>query len=204
MPKVKIPRKSTRQDMTAMCDVGFLLLTFFMLTSTFLQKEPVQVNTPSSISEIKIPETNIMMVLIENNGKVFWGVDRQEDRVEILKKMGELYNISFTNEELLKFSVINRSGVPIEALKQYLALNPDYRDRPENNPGIPCDSADNQFKNWVRFGKIVNKDLLIAIKADKVTPYPSIKKVMNSLQDIKENKYNLITSLEENVDFRQL
>jgi biopolymer transport protein ExbD len=204
MPKVKIPRKSTRQDMTAMCDVGFLLLTFFMLTSTFLQKEPVQVNTPSSISEIKIPETNIMMILVENNGKVFWGVDRQEDRVEILKKMGELYNISFTNEELLKFSVINRSGVPIEALKQYLALNPDYRDRPENNPGIPCDSTDNQFKNWVRFGKIVNKDLLIAIKADKVTPYPSIKKVMNSLQDIKENKYNLITSLEEGVDFRQL
>jgi len=187
-----------------MCDVGFLLLTFFMLTSTFLQKEPVQVNTPSSISEIKIPETNIMMILIENNGKVFWGVDRQEDRVEILKKMGELYNISFTNEELLKFSVINRSGVPIEALKQYLALNPDYRDRPENNPGIPCDSINNQFKNWVRFGKIVNKDLLIAIKADKVTPYPSIKKVMNSLQDIKENKYNLITSLEEDVDFRQL
>jgi biopolymer transport protein ExbD len=204
MPKVKIPRKSTRQDMTAMCDVGFLLLTFFMLTSTFLQKEPVQVNTPSSISEIKIPETNIMMILVDYNGKVFWGVDKQEERIEILKKMGELYNISFTNEELVKFSVINRFGVPIGVLKQYLALNPDYRDRPENNPGIPCDSTDNQFKNWVRFGKIVNKDLRIAIKADKVTPYPSIKKVMNSLQDIKENKYNLITSLEEGVDFRQL
>jgi biopolymer transport protein ExbD len=204
MPKVKIPRKSTRQDMTAMCDVGFLLLTFFMLTSTFVQKEPTSINTPSSISEIKIPETNIMMVLIDNAGKVFWGVDKQEDRKEILKKMAELYNISFTEEELVKFSVINRFGVPIDVLKQYLALSSEVRDRPENNLGIPCDSTNNEFKNWVRFGKIVNKDLRIAIKADKVTPYPFIKKVMNSLQDIKENRYNLITALEEGVDFKQL
>ena len=46
MPRVKIKRKSTRIDMTAMSDVTVLLLTFFMLTSTFVQKEPVRVNTP--------------------------------------------------------------------------------------------------------------------------------------------------------------
>ena len=46
--------------MTAMSDVTVLLLTFFMLTSTFVKKEPVQVNTPASVSEIKIPETNVL------------------------------------------------------------------------------------------------------------------------------------------------
>ena len=50
MPRVKIKRKSTRIDMTAMSDVTVLLLTFFMLTSTFVQKEPVRVNTPGSVS----------------------------------------------------------------------------------------------------------------------------------------------------------
>ena len=88
MPKVKVPRKSTAQDMTAMCDVAFLLLSFFMLTSNFTQKEPVVVDTPSSISEIKIPETNIMMVLLNTEGKVFWGIDKQEDRISVYKKWG--------------------------------------------------------------------------------------------------------------------
>ncbi|MDR0694773.1 MAG: biopolymer transporter ExbD, partial [Prevotellaceae bacterium] len=71
----KIKKKSTFIDMTAMSDVTVLLLTFFMLTSTFVQKEPVQVNPPQSVSEIKIPETNIVSVLIEPNGKVFMSLD---------------------------------------------------------------------------------------------------------------------------------
>lgn len=57
MPKIIVKRKSTFIDMTAMSDVTVLLLTFFMLTSIFIQKEPVVVTTPASVSEIKIPET---------------------------------------------------------------------------------------------------------------------------------------------------
>lgn len=56
MGRAKIKKKSTFIDMTAMSDVTVLLLTFFMLTSTFVKKEPVQVFTPASVSEIKIPE----------------------------------------------------------------------------------------------------------------------------------------------------
>lgn len=204
MPKVKIARKSTHVDMTAMCDVAFLLLNFFMLTSNFTQKEPVQVNTPSSISEIKIPETNIMTVLVDSKGKVFWGIDKQEDRISVLKKMGENYKISFTDKELKTFSVINRFGVPMNLMKQYLNLPSEERDRPENALGIPCDSLDNQFKVWVSEAKRINSDLRIAIKADKGTMYPDIKKVMNSLQEINENRYNLITSLEAASDVEKL
>ncbi len=55
--------------MTAMSDVTVLLLTFFMLTSTFIQKEPIQVSTPASVMEIKIPETDILQILVDNDGK---------------------------------------------------------------------------------------------------------------------------------------
>ena len=48
MGRAKIKKKSTFIDMTAMSDVTVLLLTFFMLTSTFVKKEPVQVTTPAS------------------------------------------------------------------------------------------------------------------------------------------------------------
>ena len=204
MPKVKIKRKSTAIDMTAMCDVAFLLLTFFMLTSNFTQKEPVAVNTPSSISEIKIPDTNIMLILVDSKGKVFFGVDGQENRKELLTKMGTAYNTTFSPAELKEFSLINRFGVPINRMKAYLSMTPTERDLPQNAVGVPCDSIDNQFKNWVRIAKSVNKNYRIAIKADQKTAYPVIKKLMGTLQDINENRYNLITSLENSKDFEKL
>jgi len=204
MPKVKIKRKSTAIDMTAMCDVAFLLLTFFMLTSNFTQKEPVAVDTPSSISEIKIPDTNIILILVDAQGKVFFGLDGQEYRKELLEKMGEAYNTTFSPEELKEFSLISRFGVPISRMKNYLSLKPEEREHPLNAPGIPCDSIDNQFKNWVKIAKGINKDYRIAIKADQKTAYRVIKKLMGSLQDINENRYNLITTLETSKDFEKL
>lgn len=198
MPKVKIPRKSTAVDMTAMCDVAFLLLTFFMLTSNFVAKEPIVVSTPSSISEIKIPETNIMTILIDKSGKVFFGIDNNDKRMQLLDLMGETYKTAFTPAEKKAFSAINSFGVPIEKMKAFLNLEPQDRDLKDNAIGIPCDSLDNQLKVWVKNARSINNDLRIAIKADGATPYPVIKKVMNTLQDLRENRYNLITSLEEN------
>ena len=195
MAKVKVKRKSTFIDMTAMSDVTVLLLTFFMLTSTFIQKEPVPVTTPGSVSEIKIPESDILQILVDPQGKVFMTLDKQEDRVEVLKKVGEEYGITFTPEEINKFRLANSFGVPISQMKAFLALSEDEQDATLKELGIPTDSTDNQFKVWVKSAREQNRNLRIAIKADQTTPYPEIKTIMTSLQDIRENRYNLITSL---------
>lgn len=195
MAKVKVKRKSTFIDMTAMSDVTVLLLTFFMLTSTFIQKEPVTVTTPGSVSEIKIPESDILQILVDPQGKVFMTLDKQEDRVEVLKKVGEEYGITFTPEEINKFRLANSFGVPISQTKAFLALSEDEQDATLKELGIPTDSTDNQFKVWVKSAREQNRNLRIAIKADQTTPYPEIKTIMTSLQDIRENRYNLITSL---------
>ena len=195
MAKVKVKRKSTFIDMTAMSDVTVLLLTFFMLTSTFIQKEPITVTTPGSVSEIKIPESDILQILVDPQGKVFMTLDKQEDRVEVLKKVGEEYGITFTPEEINKFRLANSFGVPISQMKAFLALSEDEQDATLKELGIPTDSTDNQFKVWVKSAREQNRNLRIAIKADQTTPYPEIKTIMTSLQDIRENRYNLITSL---------
>ena len=195
MAKVKVKRKSTFIDMTAMSDVTVLLLTFFMLTSTFIQKEPVTVTTPGSVSEIKIPESDILQILVDPQGKVFMTLDKQEDRVEVLKKVGEEYGITFTPEEINKFRLANSFGVPISQMKAFLALSEDEQDATLKELGIPTDSTDNQFKVWVKSAREQNRNLRIAIKDDQTTPYPEIKTIMTSLQDIRENRYNLITSL---------
>lgn len=197
MPKVKAARKSTWVDMTAMCDVAFLLLTFFMLTSNFTAKEPVTVNTPSSISEIKIPEVNIMKIMVDKDGKVFFGIDGQEKRIQLLEKIADAYKVTFTPEEKHQFSLITSFGVPVEKLKAFIDLKSEDRDKKENQLGMPADSLNNQFKDWVKAARQVNPALKIAIKADQNTPYPKIKDIMNTLQDLDENRYNLITSLEK-------
>ena len=178
MAKVKVKRKSTFIDMTAMSDVTVLLLTFFMLTSTFIQKEPVTVTTPGSVSEIKIPESDILQILVDPQGKVFMTLDKQEDRVEVLKKVGEEYGITFTPEEINKFRLANSFGVPISQMKAFLALSEDEQDATLKELGIPTDSTDNQFKVWVKSAREQNRNLRIAIKADQTTPYPEIKTIM--------------------------
>ena len=197
MPKVKVPRKSTAVDMTAMCDVAFLLLNFFIMTSNFVAKEPIVVAIRSSVSEIKIPERNIMTVLIDKDGKVFFGVDTQQDRKDILENVGKAYSIEFTQKELIEYSKLNMSGVPIEKMKGFLALSNDEKDSEGAKMGIPTDSISKQFETWIKTARQINPELRLAIKADSNTPYKVVKSVMGSLQDIKENRYNLITSLKQ-------
>lgn len=196
MPKVKVKRKSTAIDMTPMSDVMVLLLTFFMLTTTFIQKEPVQVTTPASVSDIKIPETNVLQILVDKSGKIFLSLDKQEDRVAVLQKVGEQYGVTFTPEQINKFKLINSFGVPIAQMPDFLNLSTEEQDQILRNYGVPIDSTDNQFKVWVQQARQQNgKGLILAIKADGNTPYPVIHEVMSSLQDLRENRYNLITSL---------
>lgn len=196
MPKIKVKRKDTWIDMTPMSDVMVLLLTFFMLTSTFLKPEPVKVSTPLSVSEIKIPEKNVFSILISPKGQVFLDIDNQKDRIAILEKMASTYNIPLTDKEKYEFSIATSFGTPMQSFKQFMALPVERRNEELAKLGIPTDSTDNQFKGWVLAAREVKgKDMVIAIKADASTPYTSIKNVMSSLQDLKENRYNLITSL---------
>ena len=173
MGKVKIKKKETRIDMTAMSDVTVLLLTFFMLTSTFLQKEPVQVITPPSVSEEKVPVANLLSVLVSPEGKVFLEVLGSKDstmksetvRADLLKNMVAEYkkthpsaNLAFTNKEIETFSKLNAFGVPITKMKEWLNLEPDQRDKfleSEQNPGVPINMNEdpnnpNEFQMWIR------------------------------------------------------
>lgn len=225
MGKVKIKKKETRIDMTAMSDVTVLLLTFFMLTSTFLQKEPVTVITPPSVSEEKVPDANLLSVLVSPEGKVYLEVLGSKDstmksetvRADLLKNMVAEYkrthpsaNLAFTNKEIETFSKLNAFGVPITKMKEWLNLEPDQRDKAlESGPGIPINMNEdpnnpNEFQMWVRAAyNSVNPELQetmvkgrgIAIKADQTTPYSVVNVVMDNLQTMKMNKFTLMTAL---------
>jgi biopolymer transport protein ExbD len=77
MPKHKKARINVKIDMTPMVDVTMLLLTFFMMTTQFKPPEDVTVELPASHSEFKLPESDVMMVYLNKEGKIYLGVDSQ-------------------------------------------------------------------------------------------------------------------------------
>lgn len=198
MAKVKMSKKATLIDMTAMCDVAFLLLTFFILTATARQPEPLPVDTPSSTVQTKLPESELAMITV-GKGKVFFGVSGQNVRIRTLEMMSEKYGVTFTDEEKQRFSLMESFGVPIESLNSIIAMTGTERNE-ANQPGIPKDSLNNQLGEWVKNARlatieIADKELNIAIKGDAKEEYPDIKRIMDILQSQKINSFNLVTGL---------
>ena len=198
MPKVKVPRKSTAVDMTAMTDVAFLLLTFFILTTQFKPDEPVMVDTPSSVSEEKLMESNMMQVLVDVKGRVFFNCDGPSYRKDLLGKLGQKYKINFSEDEKETFSNLQTIGMPMTKLKEYLNWsNTERTEYDKNSPGIPIDSTNNQLADWIWFARLSNPEYQAVIKGDRETNYPVVKRVFDIFQEKKVNKFNFVTSLEK-------
>lgn len=208
MGKVKIAKKDVWIDMTPMSDVMVLLLTFFMLTSTFVKQEPVKVNTPGSVSEIKVPEKNVLNILVSNDGKIFMSMDKTTDVQTTLEDVAGQFGLSLSPAEEKKFLNDPMWGVPMNDLKGYLSLPKEEMPVAIKKYGIPTDSvpgktgdaAMSEFQIWVKAAKNTNPDAKIAIKADEKTPYRVVKKIMSELQDMSENRYYLITQYKKQED----
>jgi biopolymer transport protein ExbD len=181
--------------MTPMVDLAFLLVTFFMLISKFAPEEVVVVDTPSSTSDIKLPESDILTITVDKNGRIFYGVEGQHTKRELIDKMAEKYNITFTDQEKAKFANMPSFGVPIANLKQLLNV-PQSQQAKVNQPGVPADSLNNELGDWIMQTRYSNPQVRIAIKGDNDADVPTIQKVIKTLQDRKVNKFNLITDME--------
>jgi biopolymer transport protein ExbD len=202
MPAVKVPRKSTAIDMTAMCDVAFLLLTFFMLTSKFKPKDPVAVDIPQSTAQIPIPEKGIVALTVDKDGHVFMGVDDQKTRMEWLNQIATEYGVTFSPTAQQAFRLTDLFGMPVEAMNGFLEL-PNDKKEAYQQPGIPVDSVNGrcQLEDLIflarRSGQMVQTEpFRIVIKSDKDSNFKVVDKVIKILQNNKNkvNKFNLITA----------
>jgi biopolymer transport protein ExbD len=202
MAKIKLPVRSPRIDMTPMVDLFALLLTFFMLTTTFRPQEPVNVDTPSSISDKLNPTSNVMTLLISKDDKVYFNLDNGKDsskhiRIEVLENVGKQYKLKFTPEQLSKFEKMASFGMPITKMGDWIDTKDEkVRHELEKN-GIPMDSTDNQLAMWILFARKANPDAEAMIKGDQEADFKIVKKIMDIVQAAKINKFNLITNLEK-------
>ncbi|MBC7566240.1 MAG: biopolymer transporter ExbD [Pedobacter sp.] len=201
MPRAKVQRKSTAIDMTAMCDVSFLLLTFFILTATARQPDPLEVTTPTSTYKFKVPDVDIAILSI-GKGKVFYEVVGKDVKMATLDKMGERYNIKFTPEQRERFGVIGAFGVPMANLPGFIDMSGDERSKYlETSIGIPTDSVNNQLSEWLlqsrnSVAELHQTQMRVTLRGDAKEEYSVVKKIIAILQKQKINKFSLITSTE--------
>ncbi len=199
MARVKPKRQGIHIDMTPMSDLAWLLLTFFILTTQFKPKEGVTIDTPSSISQIKLRDHGMMKISVTHDGLYYFSMDEEEYKIPLLEAMGEKYNIQFTEAEKNEFKNLTDFGVPIQQLKQYLDM-PEEERAGVQIPGIPGDSTNAQITDWVfearRLAKEKEDTLILGIRADVKTQYPRFKNLLGRLQDRTMNKFQLITDAE--------
>ncbi|MES2864252.1 MAG: biopolymer transporter ExbD [Bacteroidota bacterium] len=210
MANIKTSKKSTRIDMTAMCDVAFLLLSFFIMTATAKVPEPKPVDTPASTIKAKLPERNLLTVTIGDSA-VYLGMSDRETRLAALEAMSLKYNIAFTDKEKKDFSLLDSFGVPLDQLKSLLALDNAKRNKPGIQEGIPYkgDISENELSDWVFYaseavileqqGRGVEKlkEIEVAIKGGSKEKYPVVKRVFDILQKQNVNNFYLVTSLRD-------
>jgi biopolymer transport protein ExbD len=140
MPKVKVPRKSTAVDMTAMCDVAFLLLSFFILTTKFKSDDGLGVVTPNSVSTKATDDKNVVMVTMDKEGKAYFSVgdNNTAEKQDIIDMIDQGKNLGLSAKEKAAFA---RSGsyvgVPFSMLKSYLDLTADQVKNFKPAPAVP-------------------------------------------------------------------
>lgn len=199
MARVKPKRHGIHIDMTPMSDLAWLLLTFFILTTQFKPKETVTIDPPSSVSQIKLKDHGMMKISVTQDGKYYFSMDEDKYKIPLLEAMGDKYKIQFSDKEKQEFKNISDFGVPVQQLKEYLALSESQRERVPI-PGIPGDSINPQIVDWVfEARQVVKKEgdsIDLGIKGDMKTQYPMFKNLLARLQEKSMNKFQLITSSE--------
>ena len=199
MPSVKIPKKSTSNDMTPFVDVAFLILTFFMLATKFKPDEAVEVTTPGSVSADAVPEKDVFTVTVDKDGRAFVSMDNPEFRQVLIDNLDKTRSLGLTPAEKKAFINIASVGVPFSQLKGLLALDPEQQKK-VNQPGIPAsDSTGGELYYWVRDALVAysGRKLNLLIKADNNTKYPVFKNVLNAFKKNDQNKFLLITAPED-------
>lgn len=201
MPKVTLPRKSTSVDMTAMCDVAFLLLSFFIFTAKFKENKSVEVTTPSSVSTTPIDAKNSINVSVDNTGKVYIGISPDDRRAELGSKLNSSAALGLTAEELKAFANQPEIGVPLPQMKSFLAKKVSDPAGKVLQEGIPTDSTSGELSRWITAAKELfpsaEDSMAIFLRVDNKSKFTVTQAVIDAFRKTNTFKFKLITSPED-------
>jgi biopolymer transport protein ExbD len=199
MPKVKLPRKSTIVDMTAMCDVAFLLLSFFILATKQKPQEVLSVTPPNSISSKAAPDKSILITMTKD-GRAFLTLGDETKKADILENINVTKGLNLSAAELAKWRKDEFIGLPLNQIKGSLSISTPIP--PSKLPGIPVkDSTNNEMVDWLRSVTNVyagedQKKLqeMLLVKGDNEALYPMFKNIKAAFKRNQIFKFRIVTN----------
>jgi len=195
MGRAKLPRKSTSIDMTAMCDVAFLLLSFFILTTKFKPSEAIAVTIPKSVAAKVAPNKDFVQIIFDKDGKVFLEMDDESIKDIIANELNTTKNLGIDTKAFRKAQFF---GAPFASLKSFLSLPEDQR-KGNLLPGIPVkDSSNNELTEWMRYvlSAYQGKKPNFLLKGDNMAKFPAFKSVVTAFKKNDILKFQMVTSPE--------
>jgi biopolymer transport protein ExbD len=185
--------------MTAMCDVAFLLLSFFILTTKFKPDEALSVITPNSVSSKVAPEKDFVMVTIDKEGKVYFSLSDQNgtEKSAIIDAVNTDRNLNLTAAQKAAFKR-NGSyvGVPFSQLGSLLNMSQEDL-KGVKMTGIPVtDSTNNELMEWMHAAASTfqGRQMNLLVKGDNSAKYPSFQGVINAFKKNDLMKFQMITN----------
>jgi biopolymer transport protein ExbD len=186
--------KPPQLDMNPMVDMAFLLVTFFLLATSFKSMEPTRITLPRSVSKLELPDKEVIQITVNRNGEAFIGIEEQGARAELLERFTGAYGIEITDADKIVFASLPGVGVPAKQLVEFLRLSPEERQRLKQ-PGIPREEGANELVDWIILGRTMLPRARVAIKADKQTPYKYVDTIIKTLIDNNVLRFHLITEI---------
>jgi biopolymer transport protein ExbD len=151
------------------------------------------------VSEVKVPENDVLNILVSPEGNIYVGSENKNTMQEMMETVTDKFGITLTSAQLKNFREDAMIGAPMAVFTDYYSLDKEKMGEEIQKLSIPLDSIDggkSEFQEWVAAARDSNPDIRLAIKADGATSYAVIKKMMSELQDMNENRYQLITNLD--------
>lgn len=200
MSRPKIARKSTIVDMTAMCDVAFLLLSFFILTTKPKPSEAVPIKTPTSVANKFVPDKNVVIISLNADGHVYMSFgDNADDRNKkkaILENINSSKNLGLSGDDITKLVKAPFIGAAFSQLKQQAQFRPDEMTA-KNLPGIPSqDTLNNQMIDWIAacVKAYQGSKMDLVLKGDNVAKYPVFKNILTAFKKNDQFKFQMVTN----------
>ena|ERR1035437_6118979 len=176
--KKRAKKHSARIDMTPMVDLGFLLLTFFVLTTQFSKPKTMEINMPV------IPkDTTKRMKIEDNTALTLLLTDKQE---KIFYYYGKFKN----DPSILKTTDYSKEGIR----KVFRERNKDVREQIKKETALYMNHqmADTTYKRKMMDIKSAKDAVFVIVKADEKAKYKSIIDVIDELNVADIGKYALV------------
>ena len=181
--KVRAKKASTHIDMTPMVDLAFLLLTFFMLTTTFSKPKTVEINMPLKDGE-PTKVNNAITVLLSDKDRVFWYFGEF--------KPGETQlNKSDFSDKGIRAVLLDKNSVAHAEVKR---LADELAKR---------QIADSTFKRLAVEAKSQKSALMVLIKTDDKAKYRNVIDILDELSIASVGKYAVVDMMKDEYDLIQ-